>query len=302
MSISYLPATVPDILIIKGGQGRGRKEKPFSGALALILCTGPRSVYHSSKRAHAEGKGMTEIEERELLKERMKDGPPLAQAASLLRVSPQGLYRQMEDYVQGNDGAVDPDIADYFAGVLSGRYSTEEEAVKGLEQTGFLIDARKRSERERLQADWEQYSADQISLQLDDDISQEERDRRQADLDRRFDSLQERDAELGGHPLGPDEPGDFRWNKGEVRSAYYSAAGGIVVLIDADFSVCEGIEVEVLVEVEGELFAMARIRPEPGTRFAVVRDDYLQEGGAFGYQLRWRDGDVERTAGPYPFE
>ena len=238
------------------------------------------------------------------LKELMKKGPSLTYIAEQLNISRPTLYRHMDNYMKGNDRNVNQYLREYFDKVVMGQFSSDQEAMKELEQIRFFMDAEADKGREDFEREWREFENDSHSFAFaQHSLPREERLKKMEEMDKRRDELEAKAKELGidfNRYLFDEDPEILKWNEGEIRSTCLCPFDGTMVLIDADFEKCRSVTVEVIVKVSGEDFVMARVRPEEDRRFAVI--GFLRENVDYKYRLKWNEGEKVRYAGPYPIK
>lgn len=235
------------------------------------------------------------------LKEKMRKGPSLSFVATQLDMSRPTLYRQMDNYVNGDIGKVNPYLREYFDNVLRGAYDNNEDAIKDLEQIRFFIDGKKEAEQEEFRKDWNMYEDDRRTFRFESrGLSTEAKVERQEALDKRRDDLRARAEKLGidFDDLFSMEPDPLEWNEGEIRSLCTTSFDRTMVLIDADYARCRDVTVELLVTVSGKDFVLERIRPKKDRRYALVKG--VMDNIDYRYRLRWNEDGQDRFAGPYP--
>ena len=236
------------------------------------------------------------------LKEKMKEGPPLTMVADVMGISRPTLYRHMEYYMRGEDSKISPNLREYFDKVMIGRFKTEQDALKELEQIRFLIEGENAKAKEDLEVEWDDYKSEYRNLNRGiNTMAPDEVGRKMKELGKKRAELESRARELGLDPSFPFdedvEPEVLRWNEGEIRSTCVGNFEGFMVLIDADFERCREITVEVLVKVSGEDFVFARVKPGENTRFAEIKCSL--DPSNLKYRLKWNEGDRVRYAGPF---
>ena len=237
------------------------------------------------------------------LKEKMKEGPPLTMVADLMGISRPTLYRHMEYYMRGEDSKIGPNLREYFDKVMIGKFKTEQDALKELEQIRFLIEGETAKAKEDLENDWDEFRSEYrlfdrgIGTMSSDAVG-----RKMKELERRRADLETRARELGLDPRFPfeeeGEPAELRWNEGEIRSACVYSYEGFTVFVDAEFERCREITVEAIAKVSGEDFVFARVKPEENARFAVMK--MMMDVSGLKYRLKWNEGDRVKYAGPFP--
>lgn len=237
------------------------------------------------------------------LKEKMKEGPPLTMVADVMGISRPTLYRHMEYYMKGEDSKISPNLKDYFDKVMIGKFRTEQDALKELEQIRFLIEGEIAKAKEDLENDWDEFRSEYHLFDHGiDAMSPDAVGRKLKELERRRADLEAKSRELGLDPRFPyeeeREPVGLSWNEGEIRTACLENYDGFTVFIDAEFERCREITVEAITKVSGEDFVFLRVKPEENTRFAVVK--FMMASTCFKYRLKWNEGDRVKYAGPFP--
>jgi len=241
---------------------------------------------------------------RENITELLKKGPSYTYLADNLDVSRPTLYRQIEYYKNGEDSKMNRVVKDYFDKIVMGAISSEEEAVKELDNIKFMKEAKAEAARQTI---------NDMQGELDDmledfrvrssSFSPKQRAEALAAIDQKTEEMFELAKSVGiqlrrySLNQGPER---LKWKEGELRSAILYTYNSARVYLDADYDKCENITVELLVRISGDYFSIARYRPAKDTRFVDIQD--IPEGPECKYVIKWMDGDKMKSVGPYKIE
>lgn len=238
---------------------------------------------------------------RESIEEMLRNGPPLTFVAEKLGISRPTLYRQIKMYRDGNEQKMIDTVREYFDMVVIGDVDSEESARKQLEQIAYLAEAKGESKVMEISKANEQLMIARMEYSRNyRDMTTEEKVEAQMKIDRLEEEIGKMEGELDSGPLR-DRFGRridrMVWNDGEIRSAVLPEYSSARIFIDADFDRCRGVWVELSVDVSGEDFTFARMKPQENNRYVDIEN--LPGNTTYKYTLRWNDGDKQKTAGPY---
>lgn len=243
---------------------------------------------------------------REILKEKMKNGPPLSKVAKILGMSRPKLYRHMEYYMNGEDDKVDHNLKEYFDKIVMDQLTDGTAMERELEQIGDFIKAEDEAKVDELRKEYDEYIDRLRYYEMHEDImSTKDKIEKKETLDSTLESIKARIKEFNKtlddlvdeEDEGPSEP---EWNEGEIRSAPVSSYHCCMVMLDADFGRCGDITLELVLKISGKEFVMKRLKAQENERF--VRVDFQDMPAQTGYRLKWMEGDQIRTTPVYPLD
>ncbi len=238
---------------------------------------------------------------RESIEEMLRNGPPLTFVAEKLGISRPTLYRQIRMYHDGNEQKMIDTVREYFDMVVMGDIDSEDSARKQLEQMAYLAEAKGESKVIEISKANEELMIARMEYSRNcRDMTTEQRVEEQRRIEKLEEEIGKMEGELDSGPLR-DRFGRridrMVWNDGEIRSAVLPEYSSARIFIDADFDRCRGVWVELSVDVSGEDFTFARMKPQENNRYVDIEN--LPGNTTYRYTLRWNDGDKQKTAGPY---
>lgn len=235
--------------------------------------------------------------------EALKAGPSISEVARNLGVSRAALYRQMELFDKGDRDGMNRDVLEYFTKVFENTFETKEQAVQYLSQIRELREAKSESEHDRYsELRRRVFSLNRELMEAAGTMSQEEYVKKAADLEKHRTELKglEDSYMLSLRRARFREHAESKWVTDEgIRTAVINTNDGAMLVIDAKYEVCQTAVVDLYVEIEGQMTAIARRRPHPDERY--VHLDRLQMGLTYGYTLTWTDGNTVRTTDIHEF-
>ena len=235
--------------------------------------------------------------------EAMKTGPSISEVARNLGVSRAALYRLMEQYDKGDTADMNRDVLDYFTKISSNEFQTKEQAVQYLGQLKDLREAKNESDGDRY-AELRQriFALNRELMETASTMSQEE-------YVKKAETLKKLRTELTGLDEGYrmrfrrsryDEHAESKWFQDDgIRSAVISGNDCAMIVLGAEYDMCQSAVIDLYVQIEGEMIPIARRRPEPDERFVMV--DFLQIGLTYGYRITWTSENMVKTTDTHEF-
>lgn len=240
---------------------------------------------------------------RMMLKEKIKQGPPVSRVAMLLAISRPTFYRQMENYMNADDSKVSAHVKEYFDKVMNDEFKTKDEALAYLEQSKDIVEAEKDYHSKQIFSAQRAISRKYRYLQLSrNEITVEERIKREKEIDEERNKL-EALAESYGIDLdedSDDEEDEMTWNGGEIRTACRGFADNIYVIVDLPYEKCNDVTVEFYMTISNQDFSFKKVKIPENTRCAAMGD--VPQGVSCKYSVSWQDGNKIKTVGPFPVD